>query len=168
MANWKKMAEAFGRAMNRPGATEKGRELVQNSNTWKHRAGDVQPRGDDTPAQRGMKEGWRRGEDDYYGAKDLAGERGLDPNDPKVREQMADEIIDNDTDAALEQEFDKEFKSAIERRKQGVKDSYGKGYPKDMAQEGADTFEKDLWNVIEGLRATGMSGNDILNMLKGK
>lgn len=166
MANWKKMAEAFGRAMNRPGATEKGRELVQNSNTWKHRAGDIQPRGDDTPAQRGMKEGWRRGEDDYYGAKDLAGERGLDPNDPKVREQMADEIIDNDTDAGLVLNRQKEWDDAFKSAKEHVKRGYGGSYPEDMTDEGADAFEKQLWDVIDELKAQGRSVEDILGALK--
>lgn len=166
MANWKKMAEAFGRAMNRPGATEKGRELVQNSNTWKHRAGDVQPRGDDTPAQRAMKEGWRRGEDDYYGAKELADERGLDRNDPKVREQMADEIQDMDTDAALELNRQKEWDNAFKSAKEHVKRGYGDSYPEDMAGEGTDAFEKQLWDVIDGLKAQGRSVEDILGALK--
>lgn len=166
MANWKKMAEAFGRAMNRPGATEKGRELVQNSNTWKHRHGDVQIYGDDTPAQKGMKEGWHRGEDDYYGAKDLAGERGLDPNDPKVREQMADELIDRDTDAGLIRNRQKEWDNAFKSAKERVKRGYGDSYPADMANEGADAFENQLWDVIDDLKAQGRSVEDILGALK--
>ena len=166
MANWEKMAEAFGRAMNRPGATEKGRELVQNSNTWKHRTGDVATYGSDTPNQKGMKAGWRQGEDDYYAAKDLAGERGLDPNDPKTREQMADEIWDKDTDAALERNRQKEWDDAFKSAKEHVKRGYGDSYPEDMAGEGADAFEKQLWDVIDGLKAQGRSVEDILGALK--
>ena len=160
------MAEAFGRAMNRPGATEKGRELVQNSNTWKHRTGDVATYGSDTPNQKGMKAGWRQGEDDYYAAKDLAGERGLDPNDPKTREQMADEIWDKDTDAALERNRQKEWDDAFKSAKEHVKRGYGDSYPEDMAGEGADAFEKQLWDVIDGLKAQGRSVEDILGALK--
>lgn len=79
--------------------------------------------------------------------------------------------FDNDmtrrTNKSLEKEFDEGFRSAIARRKQDVKDWYGKDFPKDMVDEGADTFEEDLWRVIGELRDKGMSGADILNVLKG-
>ena len=158
MANWKKMAEAFGRAMAERGTDTPASKVVAKSKTLKD-LDKIGSKSQASPEQRAYLEGHENsGQDNYYAAKGRGGDY----------EKRIAEIEDENSDAALEQEFDKEFKSAIERRKQGVKDSYGKDYPRDMAGEGADTFEKDLWNVIEGLRATGMSGSDILNMLKGK
>ena len=166
MANWKKMAEAFGKAANRPGATPGGRDIVYNSNTWKHRSGDVQPRYGDTPAQRGMKEGWQQGRDEYYAARELADEKGLDRTDPKVLEDMADEVSDAETDARLRLNREKEWDDAFKAAKEHVKRGFGDSYPEDMAGEGADAFEKQLWDVIDGLKAQGRSVEDILGALK--
>ena len=167
MGTWKKMAEAFGKAANRPGATPGGRDLVYNSNTWQHRSGDVQPRYDDTPAQRGMKEGWQRGRDEYYAARQLADEKGLDRNDPKALEEMADEWSDVESDARLERTASDEWDKAFARRKQGVRDWYGKDYPEDMAEEGAEAFEEQLWKLVDELKAKGVPAQDILNRIKG-
>lgn len=167
MGTWKKIAEAFGKAANRPGATPGGRDIVYNSKTWKDRPGDVQPRYDDTPEQRAMKEGWQQGRDEYYGARELADEKGLDRNDPKALEEMADEISDRESDARLEQNASDEWDEAFARRKQGVRDWYGKDYPKDMAEEGAEAFEKQLWDLVDELKAKGVSAQDILNRIKG-
>jgi hypothetical protein len=167
MGTWKKIAEAFGKAANRPGATPGGRDIVYNSNTWQHRPGDVQPRYDDTPAQRAMKKGWQRGRDEYYAARELADEKGLDRTDPKVVERMADEISDRESDAALIHNSEKEWDEAFARRKQGVRDWYGKDYPQDMAEEGAEAFEKQLWEVVDDLKSKGVSAQDILNRIKG-
>lgn len=166
MANWKKMAEAFGKAANRPGATSGGRDIVYNSKTWKDRPGDVNPRYDDTPEQRGMKEGWQKGRDEYYGARELADEKGLDRNDRKVLENMADEVSDKNTDDALVANRQKEWDDAFKSAKEHVKRGYGDSYPEDMASEGADAFEKQLWDVIDGLKAQGRSVEDILGALK--
>lgn len=170
MAMWKKMADAFGRAVKDPGATQKGRELVFESKTVKNRPGDVDYHGKDTPAQRAFKRGMSEGEEEYAIAKDATRER-YDGEDPDVRRNvMEDEFERREdivTDNRLEKEFDEGFNSAIARRKQDVKDWYGKDFPQDKVDEGADTFEEDLWRIIGELRDKGMSGNDILNVLKG-
>lgn len=162
MASWKKMAEAFGKAANRPGATSGGRDIVYNSKTWKDRPGDVNPRYDDTPEQRGMKEGWQKGRDEYYGARELADEKGLDRNDPKVLENMADEISDANSDAALkanrEKEWDDAFKRSIDKFK---------SQSSALTDEDADVWRSELLRTIDVLRKRGFSDADILNTIKG-
>jgi hypothetical protein len=58
---WKKLAEAFGRAVEDPAATKRGRKLVFDSETVKTRPGDVALHGEDTPEQASFKAGMYRG-----------------------------------------------------------------------------------------------------------
>ena len=170
MAIWKKMANAFGRAVNDPGATKKGRDIVFKSKTAKDRYGDTDYHGSDTPEQRAFKQGMAEGEEEFGIARTGAQER-YDGEDPDVRRDVESDEFERredwTTDQRLEKEFDEGFNSAIKRRKQDVKDWYGKDFPQDKVEEGADTFEEDLWRVIGELRDKGMTGNDILNILKG-
>jgi hypothetical protein len=64
MSNWtkiKKMAAAFGRAVEDPSATKGGRDMVFGSKTVQNRRGDVAIDADDTPAQRSFKGGMYQG-----------------------------------------------------------------------------------------------------------
>lgn len=166
MANWKKMAEAFGRAFAQNKGTIK--EDFNNAELSILRAFD---RHSDDALGDVFRKGSRDGVEDRADAEtraEILQDEGVRGSLNRLTDDALDRMNDARTDRALEDEFNKEFNDAIERRKQGVKDRYGKDYPQDMAQEGADTFEKDLWNVIDELRAKGMSGNDILDILKGK
>ena len=162
MASWKKMAEAFGKAANRPGATSGGRDIVYNSKTWKDRPGDVNPRYDDTPEQRGMKEGWQKGRDEYYGARELADEKGLDRTDPKVLEDMADEISDANSDAALRANREKEWDDAFKQSSDKFKSQSSA-----LTDEDTDVWRSELLRTIDVLRKRGFSDADILNTIKG-
>lgn len=162
MASWKKMAEAFGKAANRPGATSGGRDLVYNSKTWKDRPGDVNPRYDDTPEQRGMKEGWQKGRDEYYGARELADEKGLDRTNPKVLEDMADEISDANSDAALKANREKEWDDAFKQSTDKFKSQSSA-----LTDEDTDAWRSELLRTIDVLRKRGFSDTDILNTIKG-
>lgn len=171
MAMWKKMAAAFGRAVKDPGATKAGRELVLESKTVRDRPSDVSARETGTPEQRAFDRGMDEGEREADIARsDAYWDRyqGADPDVSRAAESTEfARREDLTTDQRLEKEFDEGFNSAIARRKQDVKDWYGKDYPKDFVEEGADAFEEDLWRVIGELRDKGMSGADILNILKG-
>lgn len=157
MAMWKKMAEAFGRAMSERAKDTPASKVVSESKTIK----DLDKIGylhQTSPEQRAYLEGHEHGgPDNYYAAKERGGDY----------EKRIDEIEDENSDSRLAKEFDEGFNSAIARRKQDVKDFYGKDHPEDLVEEGADTFEEDLWRVIGELRGKGMSGVDILNVLKG-
>lgn len=161
MAMWKKMAEAFGRAVKDPGATQKGRELVFESKTVKNRPGDVDYHGDDTPAQRAFKRGMAEGEEEKGIARTGARERYND-DDPDVRRDVENDEFERredwTTDQRLEKEFNDAFRTNINRRKENVRGGFG--------DESADMFEEQLWNVIDELRANGKSGNEILDMLR--
>lgn len=171
MANWKKMAEAFGRALSDPSVSREGRRLIK---AGKRDLTDQRLKTTDNGLRlEPSNPGYDRDATEAYTRGQMGGIKDDTENIQKgygreERSQLFDERTDQRTDEALEGEFDKEFNDAIERRKQGVKDRYGKDYPQDMAEEGAEAFEKDLWNVIDELRAKGMSGNDILDILKGK
>lgn len=161
MAMWKKMANAFGRAVNDPGATQKGRDLVFESKTVKNRIGDLDYHGEDTPAQREFKRGMAEGEEEF-GIARTGGQERYDGEDPDVRRDIESDEFERredwTTDQRLEEEFDDAFKSNIKRRKDKVRDGFG--------DESADAFEDQLWNVIDELKANGKSGNEILDMLR--
>lgn len=64
MPNWtkiKKMAAAFGRAVEDPSATKGGRDMVFKSKTVQNRRGDVAIDNGDTPAQKSFKAGMYQG-----------------------------------------------------------------------------------------------------------
>ena len=71
------------------------------------------------------------------------------------------------TNRNLRKNASDEWDEAFARRKQGVRDWYGKDYPQDMAEEGAEAFEKQLWEVVDDLKAKGVPAQDILNRIKG-
>lgn len=64
MPNWtklKKMASAFGRAVEDPSATKGGRDMVFKSKTVRNRQGDTAIDDGDTPAQKSFKAGMYQG-----------------------------------------------------------------------------------------------------------
>lgn len=84
--------------------------------------------------------------------------------DQAARRESAEDAL---TDERLKQNASDEWDEAFARRKQSVRDWYGKDYPEDMAEEGAEAFEKQLWELVDDLKAKGVSAQDILNRIKG-
>ena len=218
MPNWKKMAAAFGRAVEDPSATKGGRDMVFESKTVqdaKDRAGDFTTRIEekDTPAQKSFKAGRSQGQEAWelnhdaheidiakriYDNYDLDYARAYGPDDAYSRaverartsedeylptsrddfeerfgfdiEEGLPEYMEGDlksnwerdasayTDFSLDDDFDKAFRSNINRRKEKVRNGFG--------DESADMFEEQLWQAIDELKANGHSGNDILDMLR--
>lgn len=152
MANWKKMAEAFGRAVNSPTATARGQELINKSKAIKS-----------GPEQRAYQKGYDEAERINAASIDDLGE-GLDDVERvgKYRDEVEDAYTDKRLRDTRKDEWDDAFKSAKEHVKRG----YGDSYPEDMAGEGADAFEKQLWDIIGELKAQGRSVEDILGALK--
>lgn len=169
MATWKKMAEAFGRAFSSPTSTTRGLDMINRSKTVRSTPGDVDPwtgerPSDLPPEQRAFLKGFDEGER-INGV--VADDLGKDLDDAKRAGKYRDEVEDSYTDRRLEQNASDEWDEAFARRKQGVRDWYGKTYPQDMAEEGAEAFEKELWEIVDELKAKGVSAQDILNRIKG-
>lgn len=113
MPNWtkiKKLAAAFGRAVEDPSATKGGRDMVFKSNTVKNRVGDADIHGDDTPAQKAFKAGMYEGRE----ANELT-------HDTRDRE-LAEKVWDN---------YDAE-----EARAYGPEDAYQRA----VARSGVDEY----------------------------
>lgn len=165
MAMWKKMAEAFGRAAY--GKNDAEKPVAKWARDRFNKDAD---RYVDEPEAAKRAEAFNRGsEEAWMDDTDVKNKMGMDKYraNPDEVERRMDELSEARSDERLEKEFDEGFNSAIARRKQDVKDFYGKDHPEDLVEEGADTFEEDLWRVIGELRDKGMSGADILNVLKG-
>lgn len=156
MANWKKMAEAFGRAMAERSKDTPASKVVGESKTVKG-LDKIGSKSQANSEQRAYLEGHEvSGPDNYYAAKERGGDY----------EKRIEEIEDENSDFALEQNRQKEWDDAFKSAKEHVKRGYGDSYPEDMAEEGAGTFEKQLWDVIGELKAQGRSVEDILGALK--
>lgn len=151
MGTWKKMAEAFGRAMHGPKVTD---TQVEHFSRLAKRSPET---------ERAFTKGLDEGEDIGRRVSVDDPERDIDT---KLECQFDDEI-DDLTDRKLKQNASDEWDKAFARRKQGVRDWYGKDYPQDMAEEGAESFEKQLWEYVDELKAKGVPAQDILNRLKG-
>lgn len=162
MANWKKMAEAFGRATfgknNSNPVVKAARDSYQRDlrNYADKEAGDRAEsffRGQEL-----QRMDDNRVDDDFNSLKSLKNEN--------TRQAMKETDADYQSDQRLVEQREKEWDDAFKSAKEHVKRGYGDSYPEDMAEEGADTFEKQLWDVIDGLKAQGRSVEDILGALK--
>ena len=164
MANWKKMAEAFGRAVTKP------RQANDNTKAaFKSFDRDVANYVKD-PEAAARAEAFNKGvELGRMDETDIRKELGTDQwraNRNDIVGKRRDELEDAATDAALVENREKEWDDAFKSAKEHVKRGYGGSYPEDMASEGADAFEKQLWDVIDELKAQGRSVEDILGALK--
>lgn len=157
MGNWKKIAEAFGRAMKDPSASREGKDLVNKAITIDDGMPDIIERLDRDIAY-------------TKGRRDASVETSIEEMGKpyEERRKLFDERSDRRTDDNLKQNASDEWDKAFARRKQSVRDWYGKDYPQDMAEEGAEAFEKQLWEYVDQLRAKGVPAQDILDILKGK
>ena len=176
MPNWtkmKKMAEAFGRARElHPNKNPvKGRtlddgtlELTQKADSPLDDAQFAPSRREDPAVEEAYLRGIEQGREINRAINDASISAG--GSTPEERETWRHWGEDRLTNENLKQNISDEWDEAFARRKQGVRDLYGKDYPQDMAEEAADAFEKDLWRVIDELRNKGMTGNDILDMLR--
>lgn len=166
--NWKKIAEAFGRAVNDPGATQNGRKLVFESKTVKNRPGDVAYDDKDTPAQRAFKHGLFEGDEEYAIAKDATRER-YDGEDPDVRRNvMEDEFERREdivTDNRLEKEFDKGFEAALAKRRSNIRNAMGDARG---AEEAADAGIDDIRKAAIEMLKSGKDIGDVLRILRGE
>ena len=155
MSTWKKIAEAFGRATQDPSTTRRGREMIYNT----VKTGDF-----DTDEQIAFGRGALEG---AYDLGEAIKGNGVPGRSDAIQRQF-DNATTLRTDRNLKQNASDEWDEAFARRKQGVRDWYGKDYPQDMAEEGAEAFEKQLWEYVDQLRAKGVPAQDILNRLKVK
>lgn len=160
MGTWKKMAEAFGRAAGQTRGFGDAKQSALSA-FREHRTDAL---GDE------FKKGYYAGRNDLDKAENRAKYLKDDGVDGSLEDITNDEIdLANDvrTDKNLRKNASDEWDEAFARRKQGVCDWYGEDYPQDMAEEGAEAFEKQLWEYVDQLRAKGIPAQDILNRLKG-
>ena len=162
MANWKKMAEAFGRATF--GKNDNNSIVKAARDSYKRDLNNYRDKEAGDRAEsffKGQEEermANNRVDKDFNSLKSLKNEN--------TRELMKDVDADYQSDQRLIEQREKEWDDAFKSAKEHVKRGYGDSYPEDMASEGADTFEKQLWDVIDGLKAQGRSVEDILGALK--
>lgn len=165
MGTWKKMAEAFGRAAQDPAATRRGRDMVFNTNTVKTRPDGTKSGVFNTDTQLAFDRGALEAGTDLAKAIEDNGEI---PDHSGAIQRQFDNATARRTDNNLKQNASDEWDKAFAERKARVKKWYGDDYPQDMAEEGAEAFEKQLWEYVDQLRARGVPAQDILNRLKVK
>lgn len=174
MGTWKKIAEAFGRARElHPNRNPmKGRmlddgtiELTQKADSPLDDAQFAPSRLEDPAVEEAYRRGIDQGRDINRAINNASIRAG--GSTPEERETWRHWGEDRVTNENLKQNASDEWDEAFARRKQGVRDWYGKDYPQDMAEEGAEAFEKQLWELVDELKARGVPAQDILNRIKG-
>lgn len=174
MGTWKKIAEAFGRARElHPNRNPmKGRvledgtvELTQKADSPLDDAQFAPSRREDPAVEEAYLRGIDQGRDINRAINNASIRAG--GSTPEERETWRHWGEDRVTNENLKQNASDEWDEAFARRKQGVHDWYGKDYPQDMAEEGAEAFEKQLWELVDELKARGVPAQDILNRIKG-
>lgn len=205
MANWKKMAEAFGRALNRPDIRNQMNTFGKNSKQGvkdRTKLFDDMEMSANKASKGGVEfyEGWDHGE---RGATRV-GSREPHPDELDREQKAFDELTEQRMDNRLQRDFDRvvdeiagdddnlrrqlidelkngtdisdirkrygnderEWNDAFDKAKARIKRDYGPDYPEDMAEEGAQTFEDQLRDVIDEVKSQGRSVEDILDALK--
>lgn len=176
MPNWskiKKVAEAFGRARElHPNRNPiKGRELEDGTLELTQKADSPLDDAQFAPSRRedpAVEEAYLRGIEQGRAINRAINDASIHAggSTPAERESWRHWGEDRITNENLKQNASDEWDKAFAERKARVKKWYGDNYPQDMAEEGADYFEKKLWEVVDELKANGKSGNEILDMLR--
>lgn len=174
MGTWKKIAEAFGRARElHPNRNPlKGRvledgslELTQKADSPLDDAQFAPSRREDPEVEEAYLRGIDQGREINRAIINASIHRG--GSTPEERETWRHWGEARTTDENLKQNVSDEWDKAFAERKARVKKWYGDDYPQDMAEEGANAFEKQLWEYVDELKAKGVSAQDILNRIKG-
>ena len=141
MASWKKMAEAFGRAMKDPGASREGKELVKKAITIDDGTPNLSERLDrDVAYTKGRRDANAENLDDLGKSRD-------------ERQAAFDKRSDERTNKSLEEKRDDEWDAAF-RHAQGVMELPD------------DEMNDVLRSLIKELKPRGFTEQDILNSLR--
>lgn len=174
MGTWEKLAEAFGRARElHPNRNPmKGRmlddgtlELTRKADSPLDYAQSAPSRLEDPAVEEAYLRGIDQGREINRAINDASIRAG--GSTPEERETWRHWGEDRVTNENLKQNASDEWDKAFAERKRSVRDWYGKNYPQDMAEEGAEAFEKELWEIVDELKAKGVSAQDILSRIKG-
>lgn len=155
MSSWKKMAEAFGRAMSERAKDTPASKVVSESKTIKD-LDKIGYRHQASPEQRAYLEGHEHGgPDNYYAAKERGGDY----------ETRIDEIEDENSDFRLGEELNAAIKKAEGQadyagRMKGMRegeladDAVDEAISEDYGQQYLDEFKRRLTegNVADALR----------------
>lgn len=148
MANWKKMAEAFGRAYQQHGF--KGKTGGTGSEVLDRAAYTAM--GDE-----GLNKAFKQGRKNESGIENETYRRFQENYDgTQTGEDLGrtyDRVLDETSNKRLEDEFVKEFKAAARRHGD---------------TGGDDEFASSIREIINDLKSRGISESDILNTLKGE
>lgn len=148
MANWKKMAEAFGRATRR---AEKP-TAPDNKAVYKESL-----RINDDDVERAFNKGYDDGAE--VDAKFNALKSSKDEN---ARDVMQHSDVETRTDKALWENREKEWDDAFKQSTDKFKSQSSA-----LTDEDADAWKSELLRTIDVLRKRGFSDADILNTIKG-
>lgn len=142
MANWKKMAEAFGRAMHRPNTSSK---LASETFDRATKAGAA---------------------DDYLegASKGFEDELKLHKSDDYTTNAY-DNKTDKLTDEALQKDFDEAFEAALAKRRGKILEAMGDARG---AEEAADAGIDDIRKAAIEMLKSGRDIGDVIRILKGE
>lgn len=183
--SWKKMAEAFGRAVHNRDRLITHAPQTNKGYSKAARADEIEDRRWERIADKaGVGEEFRRGFNDE---ELLPDDGSLIWDDGAAKPVTAKEFnsaqrnqieLDNAITAALDKRFGTDERAKAEARR-NVIDDLKNGYEvgtildrldpsrwADGFREATDTFEIHLWNVIDELKTQGRSVDDILGALK--
>lgn len=162
MASWKKMAEAFGRALADPSTSREGRRLIK---AGKRELTDARLK----PTGNGLRiepSNPRYDKDvaDAYTRGEIGGIQDDMENiqkgyDREERSKLFDERTEQRTDEALNKEWDDAFNQSSAK----FKDQSAS-----LTDEDADVWRSELLRTIDILRKRGFSDGDILKTIKGE
>lgn len=167
MSTWKKMAEAFGRAVNSPTATARGRSMVNRSETVRHTPGDIAPLtgerpSDLSPVQNAYLKGYDEGERIDNAVSGDLGEHSYDADRAGA---YRDKVEDAYTDMRLRKDFDEAFEEALAKRRDKIRDAMGDARD---ADEAADAGIDDVRKAAIEMLKSGQDIGDVIRILKGE
>jgi len=165
MASWKKMAEAFGRAMSNINTPADAKTSAQKLVHDVHRASTRQNlerklTNDEFGSKNdpGIDE-YRKGQDDLPWQDEFDRTKDYDPSS-----EHREAVIDAMTDRDLQDDFDEAFEAALVKRRGKIRDAMGDARG---AEEAADAGIDDIRKVAIEMLKSGQDIGDVLRILKG-
>lgn len=158
MANWKKMAEAFGRAVQDPERSRAGDRLVRDAAARFERPREkYEPEFDRvtrepwTDEAQDVNRAFVKGE--LHGWKDASNAKNVGKD------------FDEMTDRGLQDDFDKSFEEALIKRRGKIRDAMDDVRD---ADEAADAGIEDIRKAAIEMLKSGHDIGDVIRILKGE
>ena len=166
MANWKKMAEAFGRAMSKSRTPNSTTKAVRNS--YETDLNNYLKDPESKARAESFYKGQAMGDVDEATIRNKIGTDKWRANRGGAVTQRRNNLEDAATDEALQRDFDQGFEEALKKRGDKVRSAYTLEGHEDLSNQAADNATNEIRRIAIEMLKKGEDIGDVLRILRGE